>query len=107
MRLGKLGPQLDDFPETGNGLFVAAELRERVAEVVVRLDRLRIDGSRLAEDRQRFLAPGLPNQSDAEGVVRVDPVRMEFDFLPQHGFGTAEVSECEVEISEKVGEAYL
>src|SRR6266705_236002 len=73
MRLGQLGPQLDDFPETGNRLFVAVELRECVAE----------------------------------GVVRVDPVRMEFDFPPQHGFGTAEVSEREIAIPEPVPHALL
>ncbi|MGF6635377.1 hypothetical protein OKW39_002528 [Paraburkholderia sp. MM6662-R1] len=74
-------------------LFDPAAFAQQIAEVVVRLGKLRVHGERCAIGRLRFVEAALFMKHDAEVVVRVDVVRAKCERHPVRGLGRVMPSE--------------
>ena len=104
-RVGEAGVGFDDFLKVGQRLLVASELAEHVGDVVVRGGGARVEPGCFEKHRQGVVRPALVDQGDAQGVVRVDQVRVRGDLAPQQLFRRLEVAEGEMAVAEAVASA--
>jgi hypothetical protein len=80
-------------------------LAEHVGDVVVRRRGARVKPGCFEKHRQGVVRPTLVDQRDAQGVVRVDQVRMRGNLASQQLFSGLEVAQGKMAVAEAVASA--
>jgi hypothetical protein len=106
MGLGEPGIGRHDLLQIRQRLRVASQVPQHVGDVVVGGGRSGVEPRRLEKHRQGISRPALVNQRHAQGVVRVDEVRVRGDLAPQELLGLDKIAEGEMAVAQAVASPF-